>query len=197
MNEIGVDESGYGPLFGRVYSAAVILPESGFDLSLLKDSKKFHSKKKINMVADYIKENAKCYSINYQDEKEVDDQNILEANQTAIHLCLDDITTRFPGLDNSNTIIFMDGVNFRKYRDFNHKCVIKGDSKIPSISAASILAKTERDKYILGLCEEFPELNEKYDLVNNKGYGTAKHLAGIKTHGLTPYHRKSFCKKLK
>jgi len=200
--EIGVDEVGRGPLFGRVYAAAVILPkDDSFDHSKMKDSKKFHSKKKIQEVADYIKNNAIAWSVQYEDEKTIDTINILQASQSAMHKCIakvvKDGTTREPSLIK----LLIDGNYFNPYtiispgkkiEHLDHICIEGGDNKYSAIAAASILAKVERDQYIEDLCEEHPDLVEKYSLDSNKGYGSRKHIEGIKEHGITIWHRRSF-----
>lgn len=200
--EIGVDEVGRGPLFGRVYAAAVILPkDDSFDHSKMKDSKKFHSKKKIQEVADYIKKNAIAWSVQYEDEKTIDEINILQASQRAMHKCISHVikegTTKQPELIK----LLIDGNYFNPYtvitskkriEQLDHICIEGGDNKYSAIAAASILAKVERDQYIEDLCAEYPDLVEKYSLDSNKGYGSRKHIEGIKEHGITIWHRRSF-----
>lgn len=206
--EIGVDEVGRGPLFGRVYTAAVILPKDGtFDCSMVKDSKKFHSKKKIMEAAKYIKENAISWSIQYEDEKIIDEINILQATQQAMHSAINDIFLKNSNLlylknNNSSFHLLIDGNYFKPFSYFNkvnkklelipYTTVEGGDNKYASIAAASILAKVERDEYIENLCLENPYLIENYSIDSNKGYGSKKHLDGIKAHGITEWHRKSF-----
>jgi len=198
---IGIDEAGRGPLLGRVYTSAVILPEEGFDLTCLKDSKKFTSKKKITEVSNYIKEKALYYSISYSDENDIDTLNILGATiksmkESAKHV----ITQYIEKNDIRNIKLYVDGTNFKPLFYNNntyslyipYECVVKGDSIHKCISAASILAKVERDNYIENLCNKYPELDERYDLKKNKGYGTKKHIEGIKQYGYSEFHRKSF-----
>ena len=194
--EIGIDEAGRGPLFGRVYMGAVILPkDTDFDFSKLKDSKKFTSEKKINEVAEYIKENALAWNVSYKDENEVDKINIRQSVLTGMHESIKGIME-----ENKNYFIIVDGNDFKPYMTFNndtfkqiqHKCIEGGDNKYCAIAAASIIAKTERDKYIKELCVENPELIEKYGLDKNKGYGTKQHLDGIKNHGISKWHRKTY-----
>jgi ribonuclease HII len=207
INEIGVDEVGRGPLFGRVYTAAVILPkDDSFDHSKMKDSKKFHSKQKIQEVAEYIKEHAIAWSISYEDEKTIDEINILQATQRSMHKCIKEVikkTSRQPDLIQ----LLIDGNYFNSYAEYNntqrklevlkHVCIEGGDNKYSCIAAASILAKVARDAYIEELCNEHPELSEHYNIDSNKGYGAKKHLDGINEHGITQWHRKTFgiCKK--
>ena len=199
--QIGVDEVGRGPLFGRVYAAAVILPvansEKGqsFDFHRMKDSKKFHSTKKLKETADYIRQNAIAYHISWRDEKHIDKVNILQATQDAMHEAIEAIITG-EWQDNSQAFkLAIDGNYFRPFTDprtgkfVAHECIIKGDATHPAIAAASIIAKVARDQYIIDLCNEFPELITKYDLEKNKGYGTAKHRKGIQENGLTEWHR--------
>lgn len=196
--EIGVDEVGRGPMFGRVYTAAVILPKDNtFDHSKMKDSKKFHSKKKIKEVSDYIKEKSIAWSISWEDEKVIDDVNIRNATHSAMHKAIKNIYK-----EDNNTLLLVDGNDFKPFVLFNksHETLIQvphvtiegGDNKYTSIAAASILAKVARDEYIQELCKENPQLNERYDIENNKGYGTKKHLDGIMKYGITEWHRKTF-----
>jgi ribonuclease HII len=210
--EIGVDEVGRGPLFGRVYTAAVILPKDDtFDHSKVKDSKKFHSKKKIDDVAKYIKENALAWYISFEDEKVVDEINILQATQQSMHSSIIEVRKSFnkkkkeegreEKIDYSYNLL-IDGNYFKPITVLNKKTnkietipyitVEGGDNKYSAIAAASILAKVERDKYIDELCEQNPNLAEHYGIDSNKGYGAKKHLDGIKEHGITIWHRRSF-----
>jgi ribonuclease HII len=194
--EIGIDEAGRGPLFGRVYTGAVILPKDvDFDFDKMKDSKKFSSVKKINEVAEYIKEKALAWSVTYNDEKVVDNINIRQSVLSSMHNSIKNV------MDNNNEyLLLVDGNDFRPYMMFKddeylpvkHICIEGGDNKYCAIAAASILAKTERDKYIEELCDENPELKERYGIDKNKGYGTKTHLDGIKNFGITKWHRKTY-----
>jgi ribonuclease HII len=209
--EIGVDEAGRGPLFGRVYTAAVILPKDSFDFSKVKDSKKFHSKKKIEEAAEYIKNNALAWHVSYEDEKKIDEINILQATQLAMHNSIIEVrkkyskTLKSTGKQEKTDYQFnllIDGNYFNPITIFNketnkietipYMTVEGGDNKYASIAAASILAKVYRDKYIEELCEQNPELAEHYGIDSNKGYGAKRHLEGIKQHGITIWHRRSF-----
>jgi len=196
--EIGVDEAGRGPLFGRVYTSAVILPKNtDFDYTKMKDSKRFHSKKKINQVAEYIRENAIAWSVTYADEKLIDNINILQATQQSMHNSIMCVISEQNLVNKINSVnLLIDGNYFNQLKIENkivsYRTIEGGDNKYASIAAASILAKVERDKYIEELCEEHPELIEKYALNKNKGYGAKKHIEGIKQHGITQWHRKSF-----
>jgi len=206
FEEIGVDEAGRGPLFGRVYAAAVILPkDDSFNHSLMKDSKKFHSKKKIQEVADYIKQNALAWAVCYEDEKTIDEINILQASQSAMHKSIKEVVKKYSkngkNTDTDKLKLLIDGNYFKpltiihsnmKIEQMEYTCIEGGDNKYSAIAAASILAKVERDNYIDELCKEFPDLIEKYSLDSNKGYGAKKHLEGIKKYGITIWHRRSF-----
>lgn len=197
--EVGVDEAGRGPLFGRVYSAACILPnDDTFNHSLMKDSKKFSSQRLLLQAYEYIKTNSISYGIGFVEHDEIDTINIRQATFKAMHIAL----------KNLNVIpqhILVDGNCFKQYNLFNnnkftiipHTCIEGGDNKYTSIAAASIIAKVERDKYIEELCNQYPYLNEKWDILNCKGYGTKNHLSGIQNYGISPWHRRSFgiCKK--
>lgn len=205
LYEIGLDECGRGPLFGRVYAAAVILPRDGtFDFSKMRDSKKIHSKKKMRELADYIKSHAVGWSIQYEETDTIDRINILQADMNAMHKCVHDVVS-----DPYQSLLLVDGNYFRPFSIFDqttdtmhtiaHVTVEQGDSKHASIAAASILAKDARDEYILKLCEEYPELKTRYSLERNMGYGTKAHLEGIHEHGITQWHRCTFgpCKNAK
>lgn len=184
--EVGLDEVARGTLIGRVYTAGVIWPDdyvedSGF---IIKDSKKL-SKKKREELYDYIIDNAIDWNISYEDETSIDKINILGATMKSMHNNIDKLN-----IDVDN--ILVDGSIFYPYKDIDHMCVEKGDNKYYSIAAASILAKVSHDWYIEDLCKQYPELHEKYDLLNNMGYATKKHLDGIRKHGISKYHRKTF-----
>ena len=170
--EAGIDEAGRGPLFGRVYAAAVILhPELKYDENMIKDSKRI-SKKKLPSCEEYVKEVALDWSVAYSTEKRIDEINVLHATQEAMHKAIErlDITPDF---------LLVDGNYFTPYKDKAYdgreipcNCVVGGDDSFYSIAAASILAKTARDRYIDELCKNNPELNEKYGIGTNKGYGS-------------------------
>ncbi len=189
--EAGVDEAGRGPLFGRVYTAAVILDHT-FDLSRVKDSKKFTSKKKIKEASDYIKEHAVAWSVTYADEKVIDEINILKATMKSMHESI-------LSLQKKPEHLLIDGNYFKpivqvideKLVHMPYTCVEKGDNTYTSIAAASILATVARDEYILDLCEKHPEL-KKYGIDKNKGYGAKVHMEAIKKYGITEWHRKSY-----
>jgi ribonuclease HII len=206
--EIGIDEAGRGPLFGRLYVAAVILPkDSSFRHEDMKDSKKFHSKKKIQQVAEYIKNNAISWSIQYIESEVIDEINIRQAVFKGMHECIRDILSKLgenetKDVDKNGVMLLVDGNDFKPFtfydedieeiRSLRHETVEKGDNKYTCIAAASILAKVARDQYITELCEKNPELSEKYGINTNMGYGTKAHMDGIKQHGITEWHRKSF-----
>ena len=205
--EIGIDEAGRGPMFGRVYSAAVILPNNDeFKYELLKDSKKFTSEKKINEVADYIKTNALFWSVSYEDEKTIDSINIRQATLCAMHKAIGDLIKQNNAVTSLNSnecyYLLVDGNDFKAYtyycettniiKQINHILIEGGDNKFCSIAAASILAKVERDKYIREMCINFPKLNIYYGLLTNKGYGTSKHMEGIKNYGISKWHRTTY-----
>ena len=210
--EIGVDEVGRGPLFGRVYTAAVILPKDDtFDCKMVKDSKKFHSKKKIEEASDYIKKNALAWYISFEDEKKIDEINILQATQLCMHNSILQVRKQMNKnikekgrleKKDYNYHLLIDGNYFKpftyldkktnKLETISHITVEGGDNKYASIAAASILAKVERDKYIDELCQQNPNLIENYGIDSNKGYGAKRHLDGIKEHGITIWHRRTF-----
>jgi len=203
--EAGIDEAGRGPMFGRVYSAAVLLPKMDFKYELMKDSKRFSSEKKLLETADYIKKNAILWGIGYATEKEVDELNIRKATHKAMHRAIDNL---FKGIQpNIEYHLLVDGNDFTPYTfiendtlvQIPHTTIEGGDNKYCSIAAASILAKVERDLYIKDLCSKYNKLNIYYNLEKNKGYGTAQHIEGIKKNGISPWHRVTYglCKESK
>jgi len=182
--EIGIDEAGRGPLLGRVYAAAVIWTG---DSILINDSKKLTKNKRKNAL-EWIKNNNIKYGIGWADSNEIDELNILNATKLAINRALENLNLII--LDYT---LLIDGIGWEKqFSNYNVKSIIKGDSIYYSIAAASIIAKEYHDEYIKNLCKENQDLNEKYDLLNNMGYGTKKHINGIKIHGYTDFHRKSY-----
>ena len=186
--EVGIDEAGRGPLFGRVYIGAVILPQDDtIEHSLIKDSKKMTPRKRV-MVYDYIKDNAIDWGYEYATEKEIDIKNILAATHDAMHKAIKKLQVR-------PEHILVDGNSFPIFYDgdaISHTCIEGGDNKYTPIAAASIIAKVEHDKYINDLCDKYEYLDINYDLRKNKGYGTKNHIEGIKKHGISDWHRKTF-----
>lgn len=177
--EAGCDEAGRGCLAGPVFAAAVILPKD-FSHPLLNDSKQVLEKDR-NELRPLIEAAAIAFAVADVSNDEIDKINILKASFLAMHLALKKLN-RTPGL------ILVDGNRFTRYKRIPHRCIIKGDEQFTSIAAASILAKTYRDEYMVRLHEEFPHYNWK----NNKGYGTGAHREAISEHGLCKYHRKTF-----
>ena len=193
--EIGIDEAGRGPLIGRVYAGAVIWGDINENTSFITDSKKLTPKKRA-VALEWITHNVKAFGVGWAESNEIDDINILEATKLAMDRAIFDLKQKY-NFDNNITLL-IDGTGWeKKFTNYKTKSIIKGDSKFLSIAAASIIAKEYHDKYITDLCAEYPELNIKYDLLNNMGYGTKKHIDGIRIHGYSNYHRKSFkCKNL-
>lgn len=201
--EIGVDEAGRGPLFGRLYVAAVILPEGGFDNPHIKDSKKIKSKKKMTALAEFIKTNAKAWAIHYIEHDVIDKINIRQAVFQGMHECIRQITADINPFQ-EKVFLLIDGNDFKPYSLYDnvedrlmtipHETVEGGDNTYQAIAAASILAKSARDEYIETLCQTYPELSQRYHLEKNMGYGTAAHLAGIVEHGVTQWHRRTYAR---
>lgn len=186
--EIGLDEAGRGCLFGPVFTAGVVW--NGEENQDIIDSKKINLKKR-NLLKQYIENNSIMYSVNKIDHEYIDKHNILASTIRGWHNCISDVHYEIP-IDT----ILVDGPNFDFFtdKDFEtipHVCINGGDAIYTSIAAASILAKTYRDEYIDQLVIDNPEL-QKYDIQNNKGYGTKKHIEAIKKYGLTKWHRKTF-----
>ena len=195
--EIGVDEAGRGPLFGRVYSGAVMIDDS-FDITRVKDSKKFTSKKRLMEAYTYVLEHSVAWGVASIDEKLIDKHNIRQATFMAMHKAIRELLSKIPSQDNITLLI--DGDGFRpflhlkdgQYSSLPHVCIKSGDSQYASIAAASIIAKVQRDQYIEDLCLKYPLLDEYYSLSKNKGYGTKQHMEGIREYGITGFHRVSF-----
>ena len=177
--EAGCDEAGRGCLAGSVYAAAVILPK-GYDNPLLNDSKQLTEKRRY-ALRDTIVRDAVAWAIGIVTPEEIDKINILNASFLAMHHALDQLTVR-------PEAIIVDGNRFTPYHDVPYATIVKGDGKYQAIAAASILAKTFRDDYMDRLAIEYPY----YDWQKNKGYPTRAHREGIRLHGITPYHRKSY-----
>ncbi len=174
----GVDEVGRGSLIGPVYAAAVILNKS-INKKLLKDSKSL-TKIRREILSTYIKENS-IWSIGMASVREIEKKNILQASLLAMKRAI-------KKLKKKPVLIFIDGNKLPEIKNYNLKSIIKGDKKIPSISAASIIAKVTRDKVITDLSKKF----KGYDWDKNYGYGTKYHLKAIKNLGITIHHRKNF-----
>ena len=195
--EIGIDEAGRGPMLGRVYSAAVILPKDDtFKHEMMKDSKRFHSEKKIKDVAEYIKKHAINWKVAYCTAEEIDKINIRNATHKAMHKAIKELIE-----DDKKYHLLVDGNDFKPYIRFNetygmvqvpHITIEGGDNKYTAIAAASILAKVARDEYITEICTNEPILDERYQLLKNKGYGTKAHMNGIREYGISKYHRQTF-----
>lgn len=177
--EAGCDEAGRGCLAGSVYAAAVILPPD-YQNELLNDSKKLTAKKRY-ALREEIERDAIAWAVGIVTPEDIDKINILNASFLAMHRALDQLKVR-------PEAVIVDGNRFKPYQDLPSTTIVKGDGKYLSIAAASILAKTYRDDYMLSLAEEYPQ----YDWQSNMGYPTKKHRQAIREHGITPYHRKSY-----
>ena len=177
--EAGIDEAGRGCYAGPVFAAAVILPKN-FYHPLLNDSKQVNKANR-EILRKVICSDALAWSVAQVSPAEIDRINILQATYRAMHKAISGLTIQ-------PEMLLIDGNRFRPYPSIPHVCMIKGDSKLANIAAASILAKTFRDDYMLQLHAKYPI----YAFDKNKGYGTATHRAAIEQQGLSPVHRKSF-----
>lgn len=177
--EAGCDEAGRGCLAGPVFAAAVILPPD-FESEILNDSKQLNEKKR-NDLRKIIEEQALYWAVGTCSPQEIDEINILNSSILAMHRALAKLAIQ-------PQLILVDGNKFKPYAEIPHQCIIKGDGKIMSIAAASILAKTHRDEHMEKLHLEFPH----YDWNKNKGYPTKFHKKAIAAHGTTPHHRMTF-----
>ena len=177
--EAGCDEAGRGCLAGPVYAAAVILPHD-FQNELLNDSKKLTEEER-NKLRPIIEKEAIGWAVATASNIEIDSINILNASFLAMHRAISKLNM-YPEL------LLIDGNRFKKYPNIEHKCIIKGDGIYMSIAAASVLAKTYRDDFMLQIHNEYPH----YCWNKNKGYGTLKHRNAIIDSGFSPFHRKTF-----
>lgn len=177
--EAGCDEAGRGCLAGPVFAAAVILPED-FQNDLLNDSKQLNEKQRYEL-RPIIEREALAWAVGIVDNHEIDKINILRASIEAMHRAIRQLKIRPEAL-------LIDGNRFYPFKDIPHTTIVKGDGKMMSIAAASILAKTYRDDFMTQIHNEFPV----YNWAINKGYPTKDHRAAIAQHGVTPYHRMSF-----
>ncbi len=177
--EAGCDEAGRGCLAGPVFAAAVILPKD-YSNSILNDSKQIAEKTRYSL-RESIEKDAIAFAVAQIDAEEIDLINILNASIKAMHLSLDQLKHKFQ-------FIIVDGNKFKPYKNIPHQTIVKGDGKYLSIAAASILAKTYRDDFMIAAHKDYPH----YDWLNNKGYGTLKHRKAMMANGTTPLHRKSF-----
>lgn len=215
--EVAIDEAGRGSLIHDVVAAAVVMPstfaEDDAMYKKIKDSKKLSPKKR-EELRRYIEQNAIAYGVGTASAQEIDERNILQATYLAMHRALLKVWERLHFQH-----IIVDGNGFKAWRppragpddrnrhgvydtsssndDFDDgwvtfTCIPKGDATRLDIAAASILAKTHRDEMILKLVDDCPDLDHKYGLASNKGYGTSKHMSGIRQFGLSEYHRRTF-----
>jgi ribonuclease HII len=195
--EAGIDESNRGGLIGSVVSACVVLKKAETEEELkiykeIKDSKKL-TKKKRQYLSNYIKTNALTYGISSIDNDEIDNNNILKSTLKAMSIATNIAYNKY-----KFNKIYIDGPYYNPYippgedsEFIPYECINKGDSTYTCIAAASILAKEQHNENIIKLVNDNPEL-EKYDLINNHGYGTKKHLDAINKYGVTKWHRKSY-----
>lgn len=177
--EAGCDEAGRGPLAGPVVASAVILPEN-YSNPFLNDSKKL-TKKVLERLEIEIKRDALAWEVIEVSHTEIDEINILNASFIAMHRAVDKLKIK-------PELLLIDGNRFKPYTGITHECIIKGDGKYMSIAAASILAKTHRDRFMAHVAEQYPG----YGWESNAGYPTKKHRDAIRQLGITPLHRMSF-----
>ncbi len=177
--EVGIDEAGRGSLAGPVAASAVILPKN-FNNIHLNDSKKLSKKKRLELKT-IIEKEAIDFAVFFIDSKAIDKINILNSTFKAMHGAINELKIK-------PSFILVDGNKFTQYKNIPHKCIVKGDEKYQNIAAASILAKTYRDEYMVKIHSKFPEFGWN----KNKGYGTKFHMDKINEHGKTRFHRKTF-----
>lgn len=178
--EAGCDEAGRGCLAGPVYAAAVILPDKLPKFDLIRDSKQLSLDQR-QEARTFIQTHALAWAVASCSPEEIDEINILNASFLAMHRAIDQLAVR-------PELLLIDGNRFTPYLGITHQCIVKGDSKYLSIAAASILAKTYRDEYMLSIEPEYPD----YGWKTNKGYPTVEHRNAVRRLGATPHHRKTF-----
>lgn len=177
--EAGCDEAGRGCLAGPVTAAAVILPPD-FHNELLNDSKQLTEHQR-DILRPIIEREALAWAVEFVSPQEIDEINILRASFTAMHRAIDRLSVQPEAL-------LIDGNRFTPYPGIPHTCIVKGDGKMMSIAAASVLAKTHRDEYMRRIAADYPQ----YGWEGNKGYPTKAHRAAIAEYGVTPHHRRTF-----
>jgi len=189
--EVGLDEAGRGCLFGRLYVGAVIFSndvddmfDNGVALKEIRDSKLL-TKRKRDILYDYVKECALDTAVAFAESTEVDELNVLQADLTAMHRALDMLNIPVQR-------VLVDGDHWRPYKDTEGYAIVDGDAQYLAIAAAGILAKVSRDRWVDEMVQANPEWDTHYGLSTNMGYGTAKHMTGLTAHGVTPQHRRSF-----
>lgn len=182
---VGVDEAGAGPAFGSLWAAAVHLPTP---IDGLRDSKRLSERKR-----EGLRKTILCdawYGLGEVTHTEIDVWGLGEARRVVFERALDDLLQRDYPMSPSHVIV--DGTLFRPWRDVSYECVPKADDIHPCVSAASILAKTQRDRQVLEWCDDCPDLHTHYGIRSNKGYLSSVHMAGLVKHGWSPYHRRSY-----
>ncbi len=177
--EAGCDEAGRGCLAGPVFAATVILPKK-FSHNLLNDSKQMNEEDR-NLLRSVIEEKAIAWAVASVSNTEIDEINILNASFLAMHRALNKLSV-------TPELLLIDGNRFKQYKAIEHRCIVKGDATYASIAAASVLAKTHRDEYLLKLHKNYPN----YGWDRNKGYPTIEHRAAIREFGVTEHHRTTF-----
>lgn len=189
--EAGLDEAGRGCLYGRLYVGAVVFSnemddffDHGAALNQIKDSKVI-TKRKRDILYDYIQECALDKAVAYATAAEVDKYNVLQADLNTMHKALDSLQVPVQR-------VLVDGDHWRPYKDTEGYAIVDGDAQYLSIAAAGILAKVARDRYVEEAVAKYPDLDTKYGLGSNMGYGTATHMKGLSEHGATDEHRRSF-----
>ena len=194
--EAGLDEVARGCLFGRVYAAVVIWPTAADQIEddsetylQIQDSKKLNREKR-HMLRDYITEHALEYAFSFVEANIIDEINILQASYQAMHQAMDSLNI-LPDM------LLVDGDKFKPYLHkkagfLAHECVVGGDNDYFSIAAASIVAKVYHDEWIKDICCQYPDLDRRYGLTSNMGYGSQIHREGIQEHGSSQFHRKTF-----
>jgi ribonuclease HII len=189
--EVGLDEAGRGCLFGRLYVGAVIFSNDTEDMfdhgAMLKDIRdsKLLTKRKRDILYDYVKECALDTSVAYADVNDIDKLNILRADLATMHRALDMLNVPVER-------VLVDGDHWTPYKDTEGHAIVDGDAQYLAIAAAGILAKVSRDRWVESVVAEHPEWNEMYGLGSNMGYGTKVHMEGIQKYGVTAQHRRSF-----
>lgn len=186
MIEVGVDEAGVGPAYGSVWAAAVHLPRL---IEGVRDSKTLSERKREHFRDRILAEDGVAYGMGEVTYEEIDRLGLGEARRLVFDRALDDYAARGGPMP---TKILVDGGIFRPWRGVRYECHDRADARFPCVSAASILAKTSRDAQVRQWCDKDPTLHERYALASNKGYLSAAHIEGLRTHGYSARHRRSY-----
>lgn len=184
---VGLDEAGVGPAFGSLWAAAVAIPNDE-EFQGMKDSKRMSEKKRELMYEKLTKQT--LWGLGEVTCSEIDESGLARARRVVFHRALKNLFENNPGVHVKKLIV--DGTIFESWNDIPYECIPKADEKYSCVAAASVLAKVTRDRQVSRLCDEDQTLSDRYGIHKNKGYLSDEHIRGIKEHGYTEFHRRSY-----